>query len=62
VWRSLSSSSLSSEGCNKEHENEDNPQSLNDDEIVAQVHYEKVLKQGEIIKVESAEEEEDDVL
>ena len=46
----------------EEHENEDNPQSLNDDEIVAQVHYEKALKQGEIIEVESEEEEEDDVL
>ena len=46
----------------KEHENEDNPQSLNDNEIVAQVHYEKAFKQGEIIEVESEEEEEDDVL
>jgi hypothetical protein len=46
----------------EEHENEDNPQSLNNDKIVAQVHYEKALEQGEIIEIESKEEEDDDVL
>ena len=48
----------------EEHKNEDNLQSLNDDEIVAQVHYEKALEQGKIIKIdlEEEEEEEDDNL
>jgi hypothetical protein len=44
----------------EERENEDNLQSLNDDEIVAQVHYEKALEQGEIIEIDSEEEEEED--
>jgi hypothetical protein len=46
----------------EERENEDNLQSLNDDEIVAQVHYEKALEQGEIIEIDSEEEEDDNLL
>ena len=43
----------------EECKNEDNLQSLNDNEIVAQVHYKKALEQGEIIKIDSEEEEKD---
>ena len=46
----------------EERENGDNLQVLDDDEIVAQVHYEKALEQGEIqeVEVESEDEEDDD--
>ena len=37
-------------------------QNLNDDEIVAQVHYEKALEQGEIVEIESEDEEDEDAL
>ena len=43
----------------EERENEDNSQILDDDAIVAQVHYEKALEQGEIIEIESEEEKEE---
>jgi hypothetical protein len=43
----------------KERENEDNLQNLNDNEIVAQVRYEKALEKGEIVEIESEEEDED---
>ena len=46
----------------EEQENEDNLQVLDDDKIVAQVHYKKALEQEEIqeVEVESEDEEDDD--
>jgi len=42
-------------------ENEDSLlQELNDDKIVAQVHYKKALEQGEIVEIESEDEEDED--
>ena len=43
----------------EEQESEDNLQRLNDDEIVAQVHYERAVEQGEIIEIESEDEEDE---
>jgi hypothetical protein len=44
----------------EERENEDNPQCLNDDEIVAQVRYEKALERGEIVEINLESEDEED--
>ena len=43
----------------EERENEDNPQCLTDEGIVAQVRHEKALEQGDIVEIESEDEEED---
>ena len=43
----------------EEQESEDNLQGLNDNKIVAQVHYEKAVKQGEIVEIELEDKEDE---
>ena len=45
----------------EERENEDITVPNNDDEIIAQVHHERALEWGDIIEVESEDEEDEEV-